>query len=83
MKELIMSIYDSGFTFTCGVVEDNVEIERLTGEKQLSKFGLWDQEWHWFAHELINKNNKLIQDFDKIIICEDGDLVIYRKGEHY
>lgn len=79
MKKLIISIYDSCCCFTYVVMENGKEIERSQEQKDLTKYGLYDENWHWFEEALITDPlNTKIKDFDMIIVCEDGCIKIYK-----
>ena len=81
MRELIISIYDSGYGFTAKVINGNQVEEVYCDESELTKFGLYDEEWHWFNEDLINPDNENIKQFDKIIVCEDGGIDIFCNGK--
>ena len=79
MKQLIISNYDGGCCFTYVVMENGKEIERSQEQKDLKKYGLYDEEWHWFDEKLITDPlNTKIKDFDMIIFCEDGCIETYK-----
>lgn len=82
MKQLIISNYDSATNFTWVIIDNSVEIARGHKPIQLAKFGLYDEEWHWFDEKLINfdKNNS-IQEFNMVIVCEDGGINIYKNNK--
>ena len=48
MKQLIISNYDSECDFTWIVLDNGNEIERGRNAKELIKYDLYDEEWHWF-----------------------------------
>lgn len=80
MKELIISIYGSS-CFTAKVINGNQVEEVYYDESELTKFGLYDEEWHWFNEELINPDNEKIKQFDRIIVCEDGGIEVFCNGK--
>lgn len=81
MKQLIISNYDSECDFSYVVIGNLTEVERGNRSSQLSKYGLYDDEYCWFDRSLIDfKNNEKIQEFDMIIVCEDGFIQVYN---HY
>lgn len=83
MKQLIISSYDGSCNFTYVVLEDGKEIERSKEEVDLKKYNLYDVNWGWWDEEFINEENEVAKQFDEIIVCEDGGIVIYKKGENY
>lgn len=83
MKQLILSFYDGIVGFSYVVLENGEEIERSVFEKDLEKYNLYDNEWGWSDKSLVNKENEKIKQFDEIIVCEDGGIEIYKKGEDY
>ena len=83
MRELIISDYDGGCEFTALIINDNKIEKRIHSQYLLEAYGLYDDEWHWFTPKLINKENKKIQQFDRIIYCEDGCINVYWKGKSY
>lgn len=81
MRQLIISNYDSSFEFTYVVIDNGNEIERGEDVRSIAKYGLYDKEWLMFAPTKIDfEDNKLIQEFDMIILCDDGDISIYKKN---
>lgn len=83
MKELIISNYDSACNFTFVVCENGIEIERSHNEYDLNKYGLYESEYLWFEEDLIDKKNEKLQQFDRIIVCEDGSINLYIKDVNY
>lgn len=82
MRQLIISDYDSATNFTWVIIDNIVEVVRGFKPIQLAKFGLYDKEWMWFDEKLIDFNkNKSIQDFDMIIVCEDGGINIHKNSK--
>lgn len=81
MKQLIISNYDSECDFSFVIIDNLTEIERGNNSKQLRKYDLYNDEWHWFDDILIDfDNNKKIQEFDMIIVCDNGFIKVYN---HY
>lgn len=83
MKQLILSFYDGIVGFSYVVLENGKEIERSKEEIDLKKYNLYDVNWGWWDKELINEENEVAKQFDEIIVCEDGGIEIYKKGEDY
>lgn len=77
MKQLIISNYDSEYGFSYVVIDNLTEIERGHNSKQLRKYDLYNDEWNWFDRSLIDfNNNEKIQEFDMIIVCDNGCIKI-------
>lgn len=84
MKQLIISDYDSATNFTWVVIENGVEVARGHESSELKRYALYDEEWLWFDEKLINFDDNPVlrtQDFDMIIVCEDGDINIYKNNK--
>ena len=84
MKQLIISNYDSATNFTWVVIENGVEVVRGHESSELKRYALYDEEWLWFDEKLINFDDNQVlrtQDFDMIIVCEDGDINIYKNNK--
>ncbi len=82
MKQLIISDYDSSCEFTYVIIDNGIEIKRGGNPKDVSKYGLYDEDWCMFNGTGIDfKENKSLQDFDMIIVCEDGCIDIYKREE--
>lgn len=82
MKQLIISDYNCETNFTYVIIDDGKEIKRGLQAKTLKKYGLYDEEWLMFDRFAIDfDENKALQEFDMIILCEDGCIDIYRKRE--
>lgn len=82
MRQLIISDYDMECEFTWVVIDDGKEIERGDDSKGLKKYNLYDEEYNWWNEKFIDfDKNPPIQDFDTIIVCVDGTITIYNKGE--
>lgn len=79
MKELIISIYDSGCEFTIVILKNDEVIYNSNNLKDLRKYKLVNEEWNLFDRKAINEYNADITQFNRIIICEDGDIEIYSK----
>lgn len=79
MKQLIISDYDSSCEFTYVVLNNGIEIERSENVRDMVKYGLYDENWNMLDPIIDLKKNKLIQEFDMIICCVDGNIEIYRK----
>ncbi len=83
MKQLIISNYDSSVAFKV-VILNNKKIEfESESEECLKDINLYDESWEMFDESPINSENEKIKTFDMIIVCEDGDIRIYRKGFEY
>lgn len=84
MKQLIISDYDSATNFTWVVIEDGIEVARGYESSELKRYALCDEEWFWFDEKLINfdddKSVIRTQDFDMVIVCEDGGINIYKRN---
>ena len=83
MNTLVISNYDMYCNFTVVALEDSKEVDRIETKEGLKKYGLYDPEWLWFERKLISKNNKFISQFDIIILCEDGGIEFFRRGDNY
>ena len=83
MKQLIISSYDTEYNFSWAILENNEVVTCGCESRDLRKFDLWDSEYSMFSYALINKNNELIQDFDIILVCVNGCINFYMKGEQY
>jgi len=78
---LIISVYDMGCDFKAIILKDN-KIERtINRQYELEEFGLYDHEYCWFDGDLITPDNEKIKQFDKIIVCVDGNIEIYINGK--
>jgi hypothetical protein len=84
MKQLIISVTD--FYFSCGVtILENNEIKSSFNNhntSELEQYGL-TKDAMTIDCDLINPSNKAIKEFDNIILCEDGKVKIFMKGEDY
>jgi len=87
MKELIISGYDSGFRISYVFLHDDKIISE--GENVASKgidflcnLNLIDT-WEDLDTSNINSSNILLQQFDRITVCIDGEIWIYLKGKDY
>ena len=77
MRQLIISDYDCCTDFTFIILEDGKEIKRGK-ENELEAYGLLEDGM--FDTDLIKSSNKLIKQFDTIVVCENGTIqVIYPK----
>lgn len=82
MKQLIISDYDMEYDFTWVAIDNGKEIERGDDSKSLKKYNLYDEEYHWWSRNNIDFNrNPLIRDFDIIVVCVDGSIEVYKKGD--
>ncbi len=79
MRELIISDYDSSCGFTAKILDDNKVERTIEDPEEMIEFGLYDVEWGLFSESSINTNNDRIKQFDRIIVCQDGDINIYNK----
>lgn len=79
MKELIISIYDSCYDITTVILKNGDVIYNSNNLKDLKEYKLVDEEWNLFDRKGINEYNTDINQFNRIIICEDGDIEIYSK----
>ena len=87
MEELIISGYDSGFRISYMLLHDDKIISE--GENAASKginflynLHLIDS-WDDLDTSNINSSNILLQQFDRITVCIDGEIWVYLKGKDY
>ena len=81
MKQLIISNYDGEYGFSYVVIDNLTEIESGNKSEQLSKYDLYAYDWYHFDSTLIDfDNNEKIQEFDMIIVCDNGSIDVYN---HY
>ena len=81
MKQLIISDYDSCTDFTFVVLDNGKEIKRSNNVLDLKEYDLIDEEWDWFDERLICYSNTKIKQFDLIIVCDNGSIIIHRPKE--
>ncbi len=78
---LIISIYDMGCSFKAIILKDNKIEKTIRHQYELKEFGLYNQEYCLFDGDLITTDNEKIKQFDKIIVCVDGEIEIYINGK--